>query len=138
MTKGMKEKPVLTTIPLEAAIALNHGLKNTTGTIAMARTQDPNSAAAQFFINVADNAFLDHQNLPDGDPVQFSQGGQTMTAPRADALMATAGYTPFGKVIKGMDVVNRIKAVATSNQGLFQNVPEHDITIVSAKILNNK
>jgi cyclophilin family peptidyl-prolyl cis-trans isomerase len=137
MTKNMQEKPVLAPIPLEAAMALEHGLKNDAGTVAMARTQDPDSATAQFFINVANNTFLNHQRIPEGDPVQFTQGDRVVTAARSDALLATAGYTTFGKVIQGMDVVNQIKDVETHNMGMNQDVPVHDITILSAVILKN-
>jgi peptidyl-prolyl cis-trans isomerase B (cyclophilin B) len=75
----------------------HNGLKNTRGTVAMARTSDPHSATAQFFVNVADNAFLDHK----------------------DKSQAGWGYTVFGRVTAGMDVVDRIKAVKTGAQGPF-------------------
>ena len=135
--KDMREKPVRAAIPLEAGRALEHGLKNDIGTVAMARTGDPDSATAQFFINVANNDFLNHQNLPEGDPVQFNQGGRMINAPRSQALQATAGYTPFGKVIKGLDVVNQISTTETEYRSGNQNVPKRDIVIQSAKILNN-
>jgi peptidyl-prolyl cis-trans isomerase A (cyclophilin A) len=87
-----------------------NGLKNERGTISMARTGDPDSATSQFFINVADNKSLDRPN-PDGH-----------------------GYAVFGKVTKGMDVVDKIVAVETGNQGPYQNVPVKPIVIKSAKL----
>lgn len=133
--KKLKEKPTGKPITLEASYALEHGLKNEIGTIAMARTSDPNSATAQFFINVNDNDFLNHQVLPDGNPVQYTRRGEIITAPRDQALLATAGYTPFGKVINGMDVVEKIKSAQTGNQGMMQNVPVEAITIESIRLL---
>lgn len=133
--KKMKEKPTGKPIALEARYALDHGLKNDLGTIAMARTNDPNSASAQFFINVNNNTFLDHQILPEGDPVQFTRRNEVISAPRAQALQATAGYTPFGKVIKGMDVIDKIKAARTSSNGMNENVPIEAITIESIKLV---
>lgn len=105
---GMKQKPVRAPIPLES----KNGLKNDTGTIAMARTAVPDSATAQFFINVADNAMLN--------------------APQPDGH----GYAVFGRVVKGMEVVEKIKAVATGNAGMHQNVPSAPITIESAKLVD--
>ena len=102
----------------------------------MARTQDPNSASAQFFINVRDNEFLNHQILPDGDPVEFVFRGTPIVKPRAQALMATAGYTPFGRVIKGMDVVEKIRVVKTDRNGPHSDVPIDPIVIKSAKKVN--
>ena len=133
--KDMKEKPTNKPVPLEARTALEHGLKNDVGTIAMARTQDPNSATAQFFINVKDNDGLNHQILPEGDPVEFQYRNNTVTEPRARALLMTAGYTPFGKVIKGMDVVEKIKVVETGSFKMMQDVPNKPITIQSATLL---
>lgn len=109
--KKMNQKATKKPIELEAAYASEHGLKNDIGTIAMARTSDPNSAMAQFFINVKDNPFLNYQ--PEGNP----------------------GYTPFGKVIQGMDVVEKIKVVETTTIGPFQNVPTKEVVIESAKII---
>lgn len=131
----MKEKPTNKPVALEARYALDHGLKNELGTIAMARTNDPNSATAQFFINVSDNDFLNHQILPEGDPVQFTRRGEIISAPRAQALLATAGYTPFGRVIKGMEVVEKIKTVQTGNLGMMENVPSTVINIESIKLI---
>jgi len=133
--RSMKEKPTRKPIPSEAALALEKGLKNDNGTIAMARTEDPNSATAQFFINVRDNDFLNHQPLPPGDPVEFNYRGTMTKAPRNQALIATAGYTPFGKVIKGMDVVEKIKAVETGDAHMMKNVPKKDIIIESATVI---
>ncbi len=105
---GMKQKVVRAPIPLES----KNGLKNDTGTIAMARTSVPDSATAQFFINVADNAMLN--------------------APQPDGH----GYAVFGQVVRGMDVVEKIKAVATGNAGGHQNVPSNPITIESVKLVD--
>ena len=88
----------------------DNGLRNTRGTIAMARTADKDSATSQFFINVADNAFLDH--------------GQR-----------DFGYAVFGKVVKGMDVADKISQVPSHNVGPYQNVPSKPIVILSAKVL---
>lgn len=104
MDAAMKEKPTRAPIALEAG----NGLKNDRGTIAMARTGDPHSATSQFFINVANNDMLN--------------------APKPDGY----GYTVFGKVVKGMDVVDKIRTVATGNRGMHQNVPTTPVTILSA------
>lgn len=96
-TKDMTQKKVLAPIAIES----NNGLKNDRGTIAMARTSDPNSATAQFFINAKDNSFLNY------------------SAPTAQGY----GYAVFGKVIKGMDVVDKIESVKTSSQGYMADVP---------------
>ncbi|NMM78184.1 peptidylprolyl isomerase [Acidovorax sp. SRB_24] len=106
-TADMAQKPARAPIPLEAA----NGLKNDTYTIAMARTGNPNSATAQFFINVKDNAMLN--------------------APQPDGY----GYAVFGKVVQGSDVVDKIKAVATGSRGGHQNVPTTPVTIISATVL---
>jgi len=103
MTPGMKEKPTGAKIQNEA----DNGLKNLAGTLAMARTSDPHSASAQFFINTVDNSFLNHR----------------------DKTMQGWGYAVFGKVTKGMDVVKKIEAVQTSNAGMHQNVPKQDVVI---------
>ena len=108
-TKEMNEKPTRAPIANEA----KNGLANQRGTIAMARRGDPNSATAQFFINVADNAFLDH------------------TAPDIRGW----GYAVFGKVTEGMDVVNKITKVATGNQGMHQNVPTTPVVIESVTVV---
>jgi peptidyl-prolyl cis-trans isomerase B (cyclophilin B) len=90
----------------------DNGLSNQAGSIAMARTMDPHSASAQFFINVSDNTFLDH------------------TAKTTEGW----GYTVFGKVVEGMDVVNKIKAVSTTMRAGHQDVPVEDVVIESARI----
>ena len=108
MEPGMKEKSARGPIKNEA----DNGLSNERGTIAMARTPDPHSASAQFFINVKDNKFLDHR------------------APTPDGW----GYAVFGKVVDGMDVVDRIKAVQTGNAGFHQDVPLEDVIVESAEI----
>lgn len=105
---GMKQKPTNASIKNEA----NNGLKNTTGTIAMARTNDPQSATAQFFINVADNDFLNFKS-------ETPQGW---------------GYAVFGKVSDGMDTVNKIKAVKTGTSGFHQDVPKEDVVIQSVTV----
>jgi peptidyl-prolyl cis-trans isomerase A (cyclophilin A) len=107
MTADMKEKPTKAPIPLES----KNGLNNERGTLAMARTMDPNSATSQFFINVKDNPFLDAANARDGN-----------------------GYAVFGKVIEGMDVVDKIKAVPTGDKGGHQNVPLQPVTIKKATL----
>ncbi len=106
-TADMRMKPTKAPVENEAT----NGLKNTIGTIAMARTNDPHSATAQFFINVADNAFLNHK-------AKVPQGW---------------GYCVFGKVIEGMDVVRAIEAVPTTTQGIHQNVPIEPVIIINAK-----
>ena len=117
------------------------GPRNIEGTLAMARTNDPNSASSQFFINVKDNAFLDPTIIPPGDPVpRFEYGGRVYeNTPRAQLLGASQlfGYTVFGKVTSGMDVVNKIKATPTGAGGPFPtDVPKTPILIKSAVILN--
>jgi peptidyl-prolyl cis-trans isomerase A (cyclophilin A) len=107
MKADMSEKSTRAPIPLES----NNGLNNVRGAVAMARTQNPNSATAQFFINTVDNAFLDHANSRDG-----------------------TGYAVFGKVVAGLDVVDKIRAVATQNSGPHQNVPVKPVTISKAVI----
>lgn len=106
-TADMQQKPTQPPIPLEA----RNGLKNDKYTVAMARTGDPNSATAQFFINVANNASLN--------------------APQPDGH----GYAVFGKVVRGADVVDKIRAVPTGNRGMHQNVPTTAVTILSARVL---
>ena len=105
-TFTMGEKSTRAPIPLEA----NNGLTNDRGTIAMARTSNPNSATAQFFINVKDNAALNAKGDADG-------------------------YAVFGKVTSGMDVIDKIRVVATGNKGMFQNVPNSPIVITSATLV---
>lgn len=116
------------------------GPKNVVGTLAMARTNDPNSASSQFFINVKDNAFLDPTPIPPGDPVaKFEYGGRVYeNIPRAQLMAAPQlyGYTVFGKVVSGMDVVNKIKASPTGPGGPFgSDVPRTAITINSASLV---
>lgn len=106
MGPGMKEKATDKPIENEA----NNGLKNASYTVAMARTSDPHSATAQFFINVADNSFLNH------------------TAPSAQGW----GYAVFGKVVAGTDVVDQIKAVKTGRRGYHDDVPVEDVVIEKA------
>jgi peptidyl-prolyl cis-trans isomerase B (cyclophilin B) len=106
--KGMKEKSTKTPIKNEA----DNGLKNDAYTIAMARTNDPHSATAQFFINIANNDFLN-----------FKQ-------PNVNGW----GYCVFGKVVEGTDVVDKIKGVETANSGFHQDVPKDDVIIERAEI----
>lgn len=108
MTEDMNEKTTRDPIENEA----DNGLSNNAGTVAMARTMDPHSATAQFFINVKDNDFLNHSG-------KNTQGW---------------GYCVFGKVVEGMDVVNKIKGVATGNKGFHQDVPNDAVTIEKATI----
>jgi cyclophilin family peptidyl-prolyl cis-trans isomerase len=108
--KAFQQKPTRQPVENEAA----NGLKNELGTVAMARTSDPQSASAQFFINVADNAFLNY------------------TAPTQRGY----GYTVFGKVIRGMDVVNKIAAMPTSSGGPFpSDVPKETVIIEDIKLV---
>ena len=104
---GMKQKPVNDTVENEA----NNGLKNESYTVAMARTSDPHSASAQFFINIKNNSFLDY--------------------PGQDGW----GYCVFGKVTAGMDVVDKIKAVKTGRTGMFSDVPAEDVIIEKAEVV---
>ena len=136
-----REKPSRAPVTHEGREALSKGgARNTVGTLAMARTNDPHSATAQFFINVRDNAFLDPVLIPAGDPVaRFEYGGRTYeNVPRANLLNAPQlfGYTVFGAVVSGMDVVERIKAVPTGAGGPFPtDVPRTQVTIQSATLV---
>ncbi len=103
---GMKQKPTREPVENEA----RNGLKNERGSIAMARTSDPHSASAQFFINLADNSFLDY--------------------PGQDGW----GYCVFGRVTEGMDVVDKIKGVKTGRSGFHQDVPVEDVVIERAEV----
>ena len=105
---GMQQKPTRAPIKNEA----DNGLKNNKYTVAMARTSDPHSASAQFFINVADNDFLN------------------FTAPNGNGW----GYCVFAKVVEGTEVVDAIKAVKTGNAGFHQDVPKEDVIIERAEV----
>ena len=134
-----KEKKTRAPIQHEGRQSLAAGLKNTTGTLAMARTNDPHSATSQFFINVVDNAFLDPTPIPDGDPVaKFEYQGRVYEkVARAQLLNAPQlfGYTVFGKVVSGMEVVNNIKSVPTGAGGPFpSDVPKTPVLIISASL----
>jgi peptidyl-prolyl cis-trans isomerase A (cyclophilin A) len=135
------QKPTRAPITHEGREALaKGGPRNTVGTVAMARTSDPNSASAQFFINVKDNAFLDPIVIPPGDPVpRFEYQGRVYeNVPRQQLLGAPQlyGYTVFGRVVSGMDVVNRIKALPTGAAGpLPGDVPKTPVVISSATLL---
>lgn len=134
------EKPTRAPVPHEGREALSRGgPRNTVGTLAMARTNDPQSASAQFFINVQDNAFLDPVLIPPGDPVpKFEYQGQVYKdTPRAALLNSPQlfGYTVFGKVISGLDVITKIKSTPTGAGGPFRSdVPQTPITINSATV----
>ncbi|MBX9633033.1 MAG: peptidyl-prolyl cis-trans isomerase [Burkholderiales bacterium] len=106
---GMKQKATRDTIKNEA----DNGLKNTNYTVAMARTPDPHSASSQFFINVADNDFLNFR------------------APTSQEF----GYCVFGKVVEGQDVVDKIRKVATGTRGFHRDVPVEDVVIKSAEVV---
>ncbi|MDP8162389.1 peptidylprolyl isomerase [Pasteurella skyensis] len=108
MESGFIEKQTKTTIKNEA----NNGLSNKRGTLAMARTSEPHSASAQFFINVADNTFLDH---------------------KAETIQGW-GYAVFAEVVEGMDVVDKIKGVKTGNRGFHQDVPKEEVVITSVTV----
>ena len=107
MTPDLKEKPTRAPIPLES----RNGLSNTRGTIAMARTSVPDSATAQFFINVKDNGFLDAARSPDGN-----------------------GYAVFGKVVEGLEVVDKIRKVQTTTRPPHGDVPVQPVIIKQASI----
>ena len=109
MTSGMKQKPTLEPIDNEA----DNGLSNKRGSVAMARTNQPHSATSQFFINVVDNDFLN------------------FSAPTPQGW----GYAVFGEVTEGMDVVDEIRKVRTTNSGFHQDVPAEDVTIIEAVII---
>ena len=135
-----QQKPTRPPVVHEGRQAFEQGLRNTTGMLAMARTSDPQSASAQFFINVKPNGFLDPVAIPPGDPVpRFEYQGQVYeNTPRAELLNARNlfGYTVFGKVISGMDVVDKIKATPTGPGGPFgSDVPKTPISINSATLV---
>lgn len=111
-TPDMQQKPTKPPVKNEAA----NGLKNEVGTLAMARTPDPHSATAQFFINVKNNDFLDYK----------------------DSSMQGFGYCVFGKVIEGMDIVRKIELVKTSRKGMHENVPTEAVTINSVTLVTDK
>jgi len=110
-TPKMEQKPTKPPIPLES----NNGLLNVRGSVAMARTNDPNSATSQFFINTVDNAFLDAANARDGQ-----------------------GYAVFAQVIEGLEVVDKIRAVPVGNLGGQQNVPLKPVIITKAIVETQK
>ncbi len=111
MTPDMRQKPTRPPIPLEA----KNGLVNARGTLAMARTSDPNSATAQFFINTVDNPMLDPANSRDG-----------------------FGYTVFGQVIEGMDVVDKIRVLPVAPVGMHQHMPQTQVIVTKAIVESKK
>jgi peptidyl-prolyl cis-trans isomerase A (cyclophilin A) len=135
------QKPTRAPVPHEGREALaKGGDKNVVGTLAMARTNDPQSATAQFFINVKDNDFLNPTPIPPGDPVpRFEYQGRVYeNTPRSQLVNAAQlfGYTVFGKVVSGMEVVNKIKAVPTGPGGPFpSDVPKTPVLIINASIV---
>ena len=137
--KDYKEKPTRASVKHEGRAALAKGLKNVPGSVAMARTNDPHSATAQFFINVVDNARLDPVILPPGDPVTFEYQGQLQKdIPRKNVENHPAlfGYTVFGKVVSGMDTVEKIRQTPTGAGGPFpSDVPQKQLVIQSATLL---
>ena len=139
-TPDMKQKEPRLPIQHEGREALAKGAKNDIGTLAMARTNDPHSATAQFFINVKDNDFLNPTLIPPGDPVpRFEYQGRVYeNTPRANLVNAPQlwGYTVFGKVTKGMDIVEKIKAVPTATAGGHQNVPVAPVIIESIRLVD--
>ena len=131
-----KERATRAPVQHEGRQAMTAGLKNQTGYLAMARTNDPQSATAQFFINTVDNAFLDPTAIPEGDPVKrFEYRGQVYeNVPRENLLNALQlfGYTVFGKVTSGMDIVNKIRSTPTGMGGPFRtDVPKTPVVINS-------
>ena len=136
-----QQKKTRESIAHEGQVALaKGGPRNTIGTLAMARTNDPHSASSQFFINVKDNDFLNPTVIPPGDPVpQFEyQGLSYLNTPRANLINAPQlfGYTVFGKVIGGMDVITKIKSMPTGEGGPFpSDVPKTPVFIHSANLL---
>lgn len=135
------EKKTRPPVPHEGREALSRGgPRNVVGTIAMARTNDPNSASAQFYINVKDNAFLDPVLIPPGDPVpKFEYQGRVYeNTPRSRLVTAPQlfGYVAFGKIVSGMDVISKIKSTPTGAGGPFpENVPTTPILINSATLV---
>lgn len=114
MESGLREKPTRAPIQNEA----NNRLSNKRGTVAMARTSDPHSASSQFFINVADNTFLDYR-------AKEMHGRE---------VVQEWGYAVFGEVVEGMDIVDKIKGVKTGNSGFHQDVPKEDVIINSVSV----
>lgn len=112
-TESLQEKPTHAPIPNEAELSLKAGLRNLKGTVAMARTPEPHSASAQFFINTADNSRLDYQ-------ASTTEG---------------FGYCVFGRVVEGMGAVARIERVITVTRRGLTNVPEYAVRITSAEVL---
>ncbi len=135
-----KERPTRAPVQHEGRQAMLAGLKNQPGFLAMARTNDPQSATAQFFINTAENAFLDPTPIPDGDPIKrFEYRGQVYeNVPRENLLNALQlfGYTVFGKVTSGMDVIDKIRAIPTGMGGTFRtDVPKTPVVILSITLV---
>ena len=139
--KDYKQKPTRPAIAHEGRESVAKGLHNTVGMVAMARTGDPNSATAQFFINVVDNSRLDPVIIPPGDPVpHFEYMGQTYeNVPRKNLVNHPQlfGYTVCGKVVSGMDTVEKIRNTPTGAGGPFPtDVPQKPIVIESARVVS--
>ena len=125
----MTERPIRTAIVNEA----KNGLSNRIGTIAMARGAEVDSATAQFYINVADNVALDHVEVPAEGITLVRREREVRIA--AEQAQRVFGYAVFGRVVEGMDVVERIRHVATRSVGEFQNVPVDPVVINKAALL---
>ena len=135
-----KERATRAPVQHEGRQAMAAGLKNQIGYLAMARTNDPQSATAQFFINTVDNAFLDPTPIPDGDPIKrFEYRSQVYeNVPRENLLNALQlfGYTVFGKVTSGMEVVDKIRGTPTGMGGPFRtDVPKTPVVIQSITLV---
>ena len=113
-----------------------NGLKNVRGTVAMARFRAPDTATTEFFINVVDNAFLDHVAVPP-EGITVTRGNRQVRV-QAQEAESVFGYAVFGKVVEGMDVVDRIRRVETRPAGPHQNVPTTTVLIERATVLNPK
>ncbi|MDR2155009.1 MAG: peptidylprolyl isomerase [Burkholderiaceae bacterium] len=139
--KDYKEKPTRAPVIHEGRESVAKGLRNSVGMVAMARTSDPHSATAQFFINVVDNKSLDPVIIPQGDPVpKLEYMGQTYeNVSRQDLVNHPQlfGYTVFGKVISGMDTVEKIRNEPTGPGGPFPtDAPKKQVLIESAQLVN--
>ena len=138
--KDYKQKPTRAPVQHEGREAVAKGLKNVVGSVAMARTGDPNSATTQFFVNVVDNTRLDPVIIPPGDPVaKFEYQGQTyenVLRANLENHPQLYGYTVFGKVVSGMDTVEKIRNTPTGPGGPFPtDAPKKMVVIKSAALV---